>query len=199
MIREIAGPADRVLDAAGMCIARVGLAKTTLDDVARQAGCARATVYRYFPGKQQLLAAYLDREVATFQRQLLDASGDAPSVADAATAVVMHASAALQSHEALGFVVANELELLLPLLAFERGSVLLGTAGELAAPAFTRFLSLDDATRLAEWVARITLSYLCSPSEHVDLADEGHVRALIEDFVLPGFRTPAGTTEGATP
>jgi AcrR family transcriptional regulator len=39
------GPiADRVLDAALACVARVGVAKTTLDDVAKEAGCARASV-----------------------------------------------------------------------------------------------------------------------------------------------------------
>ena len=46
-----------ILDAALTCIGRVGLAKTTLDDVAREARCARATVYRCFANKQQLLAA----------------------------------------------------------------------------------------------------------------------------------------------
>ena len=50
----------RVLDATLTCIARVGVAKTTLDDVAREAGCSRATVYRYFPGKQPLLDAVVD-------------------------------------------------------------------------------------------------------------------------------------------
>ena len=37
------------------CIARYGLAKTTLDDVAREAGCSRATLYRYFDGKHDLV------------------------------------------------------------------------------------------------------------------------------------------------
>ena len=46
-----------MLDAARTCVARVGIAKTTLDDVAREAGCARATVYRNFAGKQDLLQA----------------------------------------------------------------------------------------------------------------------------------------------
>jgi len=49
MDRQLAPQAARVLDAALTCVGRVGLAKTTLDDVAREAGCARATVYRYFP------------------------------------------------------------------------------------------------------------------------------------------------------
>ena len=46
----------RVLDGALACVARVGLGKTTLDDVAREAGCARATVYRCFPGKLALFS-----------------------------------------------------------------------------------------------------------------------------------------------
>ena len=58
-----------ILDAALACIARVGLAKTTLDDVAREAGCARATVYRCFPGKQQLLGALVDREARRAARR----------------------------------------------------------------------------------------------------------------------------------
>ena len=48
---------DRILAATLVSLARYGVAKTTLDDVAKEAGCARATVYRYFGGKQQLLDA----------------------------------------------------------------------------------------------------------------------------------------------
>ena len=33
----------RLIDATLICLARWGVAKTTLDDVARQAGCSRAT------------------------------------------------------------------------------------------------------------------------------------------------------------
>src|SRR6476660_9592213 len=43
---------DRAVGATLACIARHGLAKTTFDDVAREAGCARATLYRYFGGKR---------------------------------------------------------------------------------------------------------------------------------------------------
>ena len=57
----------RVVDAALRCIARQGTAKTTLDDVARDAGCTRATVYRVFPGgKDAVLDAVVDTEVARF-------------------------------------------------------------------------------------------------------------------------------------
>ena len=54
---------QRLLEATLVCLARHGIAKTTLDDVAREAGVSRATLYRYFPGKQALLsAAVTDRK-----------------------------------------------------------------------------------------------------------------------------------------
>lgn len=190
--------APRVLDAALTCIGRVGLAKTTLDDVAREAGCARATVYRYFPGKQQLIAALVEREVATFQFRLLTAASGAESLGDAVTAVITTAADALCAHPALTFVAAHEPEVLLPHLAFERESAVLAGAADLVAPAFEPFLPIDRATRLAEWVARITLSYLCCPSEHIDVNDSLQVRALVDDFVLPGFLRPAGALEGVS-
>ena len=48
----------RIVEATLRCIARWGIAKTTLDDVAREAGCGRATIYRAFPGgKAEVLTA----------------------------------------------------------------------------------------------------------------------------------------------
>ncbi len=41
---------ERLLQATYDCVARWGLAKTTVEDAAREAGVSRATVYRYFPG-----------------------------------------------------------------------------------------------------------------------------------------------------
>ena len=85
-----------------------------------------------------------------------------------------------------------------PHLAFERESAVLCAAAELVAPAFAPTLPIDHATRLAEWVARLTLSYLCCPSDHLDVHDAAQVRALVDDFVLPGFLRPAAL-EGITP
>jgi len=184
------GP-DEVLDAAVACIARVGLTKTTLDDVARTSGCARATVYRHFPGKQPLFAALFRREAGRLVADLVARGRAAESLSDAVVAVVTTGAHGLQAHPALAFVVAHEPDVLLPYLAFERESAFLGASAELIAPAFTTFLPESSATRLAEWLTRITQSFLCSPSEHFDVLDPVQVRALVDDFVLPGF-TRAG-------
>lgn len=60
-------PEDRVIDAALRCFARHGLAKTTVDDVAREAGISRATLYRVVDGgRDGLLEAVVTREIAHF-------------------------------------------------------------------------------------------------------------------------------------
>ena len=42
---------------------------------------------------------------------------------------------------------------------------------------------------MAEWAARIVVSYLACPAEGVDLTDAVHVRRLVRQFILPGIRT----------
>src|SRR5262249_18735249 len=146
MPRQISPAAERVLDATLACIARVGVGKTTLDDVAREAGCARATVYRYFPNKQQLLAALIEREASAIGNRVVAAAVDAPPLVDAVVACMTAGAEALTSHAALAFVAAYEPEQLLPYLAFERESAVLGVAGTLVAPAFQPFLPDERAS-----------------------------------------------------
>ncbi|WP_123664808.1 TetR/AcrR family transcriptional regulator [Actinocorallia herbida] len=52
---------EAILRAAESCFARFGIAKTTMDDVARAAEVARATVYRYFPDREALVLASVRR------------------------------------------------------------------------------------------------------------------------------------------
>ncbi len=196
--------ADRIIDGALACIARVGVAKTTLDDVAREAGCARATVYRSFPGRQALFRAVLDREIATLAARVNGAAAEADNLVDALVAVIATGADAFRTHAALANVLANEPEIIAPQLSFDRGSALLLAAAAVVAPSFSRYLPAERAERLGEWVARLTLSYLCNPSERVYLDDPARVRALVVDHILPSvIRTSAtfaavATGEGAT-
>jgi len=188
---EAVGPqAPRLLDAAVTCLARVGLAKTTLDDVAREAGCARATLYRNFSSKQDLLSAVVAREVERLRISVTGAAAAADDLADAVTVAIATAAHELLEHPALRFLAAHEPELLLPFLAFEQEDAVLRVAAELVAPAFERFLTPGAARRLGEWIARLALSYLFCPSDRLDLRDASQVRAFVDDFVLPGFVRP---------
>ena len=64
---------ERLLQATYDCVGRWGLAKTTVEDAAREAGVSRATLYRYFPGgREELIAAVVSWEFARFFLRLYD-------------------------------------------------------------------------------------------------------------------------------
>jgi len=191
---QLSPKATRILDAALTCIARVGLTKTTLDDVAREAGCARATVYRCFSNKQQLLAALVVREAVTLRDAIGAEAAETTTLGEAITAVVTTSVRCFHEHPALSFICAHEPDVLVPYLAFEREDAVLRTAAVLVAPALVRFVDPTAAVRLGEWIARITLSYLFSPSETFDIGDAEQVRALVDDFVVPGFVNSEGVS-----
>src|ERR1700753_838876 len=52
---------DRILAAAERCIDRHGIRKTTMDDVAREVGLSRPSVYRYFADRDDLLIELITR------------------------------------------------------------------------------------------------------------------------------------------
>jgi len=187
-------PRDReLIDAALRCVARWGLAKTTFEDVAREAGCSRATLYRAFPGGKDALfdavgAAELDRLFGL----LAVAAADATVLEDALVAAITCAAADFERHPALQFLLRHEPGVVLPFLAFSHLDLLLARVRAFGGPLLVRFVGSDDeAAAAAEWVARIVLSYLCSPAAGVDLTDDSSVRRLVTTFVLPGLPVPA--------
>ncbi len=56
------------MDAAENCFEKYGIAKTTMDDIAKMAGVSRPTVYRHFSDRDTLILAVVMRR----SRQLID-------------------------------------------------------------------------------------------------------------------------------
>lgn len=179
----------RVIDGALHCIARQGVAGTTLDDVARAARCSRATVYRAFPGgKDAVLRAVVDTEVSRFFSALAVRMGEAVDIEDVLVAGMSEAATEVSGHAALGQVLRHEPELVLPWLAFGRLDEVLAATCAFTTPFLGRFLDTAESKRVAEWATRIVVSYLACPATGVDLTDPAHVRQLVRQFVLPGIR-----------
>ena len=187
---ELGPQEQRVSDAVLRCIARWGVAKTTLDDIAREAGLSRATVYRLFPGgKDALLEAVATSEVQRFFRAVSARLDEADSLEELLVAGISEAGQHLLGHAALQYLMVHEPEAVLPRIAFGAMDAVLLAVSEFAAPYLARYLPAEDAPRTAEWVARIVISYVSCPADGVDLADEQSVRRLVRSFVLPGLRS----------
>ena len=178
----------RLVDGALDCLARQGIAKTTVDDIARAAGLSRATAYRSFPrGKEGILAAVVETEVARLFSSLAVAMGEAGDLEDVLVAGMVASARWLRWHEPLTYLLEHEPGAILPYVTFSGFDQVMRVASDLGAPFFARWLEPQQASRAAEWAVRIVMAYCSDPSPHADLTDPADTRALVRRFVLPGI------------
>jgi AcrR family transcriptional regulator len=186
---------DRVVDAALECFGRWGIAKTTAEDIARDAGVSRATVYRSFPGgKAAILQAVGAREIVRLMDAVADAVAGAPDLETTLVDGIVSTCREMRSHRALTFLVAHEREAVLPFLAFDRLGPALAVARAGCAPLLTRFVPLATAEELVEWATRMVLSLTFAPGI-VDPGDPVAVRRMVHDLLLPGFMSEQHDTD----
>ena len=193
----------RLVDGALSCLARLGIAKTTVDDIARSAGLSRATAYRAFPrGKEGILAAVVETEVARLFSSLAVVMGEAGDLEDVLVAGMVESARWLRGHEPLTYLLEHEPAAVLPFVTFGGFDQVMRVASDLAAPFFARWLEPEQASRAAEWAVRIVMAYCSDPSPHADLCDPADTRALVRTFVLPGILAlrveAAGSGPGST-
>lgn len=182
---------SRILAATVVCLGREGIAKTTVDDAAREAGVARATVYRHFPdGKDQLIAEGITWAVREFFLGLAGAVADAPDLATFLEQALTHAHRAVEEHVVLQKVLETEPERLLPQLSQSAPQVhaVLADylaerlAGEALRPGLT-------PARAGSWLARMGLSFILAEGSW-DLSDPAAVRRLVRDELLVAVLDP---------
>jgi AcrR family transcriptional regulator len=185
---------SRVHDAMLACISRFGLAKTTLDDIARESGVSRATIYRTFPGgREVLLQSVLMAEIGRFYDELGAALARIDDLEELLTAGLAASMRFLREHAALQTLVEMEPGLLLPQFAFHRLDLVLSDAAAFAVPFLAPHLGStgpgadERLWSAAEHLVRIVLSYTLHPSPLVDPSDDESVRRLVRDHVLPGL------------
>ena len=185
---------DRVCAGAYECIARFGLAKTTVDDVARASGVSRATIYRMFPGgRDQVLRETVGWEMNRFFASLAEAVADASDLETRLERALVFARRAVVEHAVLQKILTTEPEALLPLMTVEQHRVL-GYIVEYLRPLL---VAERDAGRLrpdvdvdlaADYLARMVLSLIGSPGRW-DLTDPVEVQHLVREELLgPVFR-----------
>ncbi len=167
--------AERILDAAGELFAERGIGAVAMGDIARAAGCSRATLYRYFPDRHELHLAYVHREARRVGRLV---AADVAKVADPEQRVATAVLAAVRRVRAS------------PSLAAWFGAGDAAATAELAqsSPVIEALgrTAVDDPLA-ARWVVRVIVSLLTAPGRTA--VEE---RAMVERFVVPALRPVAG-------
>jgi AcrR family transcriptional regulator len=185
-------PRERVLAGAYDCVARFGMNKTTVDDVAKASGISRATIYRLFPGgRDQLLRETVGWEMNRFFARLAEAVDGAPDFATLVEQALTFAHQAVNDHDVLQKVLVTEPDVLLPLMTIEQHRVLRYITAYLRPllereAAAGRLRAGVDVDAAADFVARMALSIMASPGP-VDLTDPVQVRELVREQLLAGI------------
>jgi AcrR family transcriptional regulator len=156
----------RILDAAFECISRVGLGRTTVEDVARAAGLARQTIYRYFPSKEHLLLALMLREEEKFLDGVRRAFAGGPDLQRALEEGTRFCLRFAREHPLLDRLLETDAETLLPYLTTRGGPVIVRARevfrSLLARKSWGRASLVDSA---ADAVVRVMISYALTPPD----------------------------------
>jgi AcrR family transcriptional regulator len=169
--------ADRILDAAEELFTGQDPGSVGMNEIAKAAGCSRATLYRYFENREALRTAYVNRETY----RLFDA-------------IKEKISGITDPRERLSAGITTTLRLVResPALSSWFAITQPPIGGELAehsdvitalAAAFVNSLGADDPAVVesrARWLVRVITSLLIFPGR--DIADE---QAMVEEFVVP--------------
>lgn len=180
--------AARVIDAVVTCAGRWGIDKTTVDDVAREAGMSRATVYRLFPGgKPAMVEQATHREVDSLLRGVRDHVAAAASLEDALVELLAGGSRAVAEQPALVHMRAHQPSMLRAFLSFERLDALFLLASDAISAALHRFLDPPAAREAVVWAARLVVSHYVTPDPARPLADPEVARHLVRTHMLAGL------------
>jgi AcrR family transcriptional regulator len=147
----------RILDAAIACFTRYGNEKTTLNDVARVAGLARQTIYRYFPDRAAVLEGVQDLEDRRLRADVELIAGQSTSFEEFLAALVEERSVTVSRYHTRQHLLDLDLGLVHSLHLSRDHNV--GLIRELIAPQLDlarvrgELLPDVDTAQASEWVA----------------------------------------------
>lgn len=183
--------AVRLLDAARVVVARHGLRRTSMEEVARAAHCSRPTAYKHYGSRDRLLAELFVREVHRYLEGLPAPTSVATGPGGLLEEIFVHTLRHVRGHPLVQAVAAADPQGLSELLALDGGRVLqvittglcdyMGGLAEVGA--LRPGVPVEVAT---EAFVRMVLSFLLFPRLVADPDDEDAVRAIFRASVSEG-------------
>ncbi|MDT5152168.1 MAG: hypothetical protein QOI01_3901 [Mycobacterium sp.] len=170
--------ADRILDAADELFAQHDAASVGMNEVAKAAGCSRATLYRYFENRDSLYTAYVHREAHRVFRELGEQVTAAGEPGAQLVEGIIASLRQVRESPALSSWFAPTQRPIGGEMA-ERSEVI-----KARTEAYLAALGVQDVERRARWLLRVMVSLLVFPGH-----DEAEERAMLEEFVLPALMT----------
>ena len=176
------------MEATLACIAAGGMKGFTVEDVAREAGLSRATLYRYFPGgREQLVGETVTWEVGRFFVRLAEAIDDAPDFRTRVERGLAFAHRSLREHEAFQRAMASDQGEIQARLA-GIAPIVVGVIRSYLEPLLAQETLVEGVTptEAADHLARLIGSLIVDEGSW-DLGDPAQVRELVDRWLLAGI------------
>ena len=178
-----------ILDAAVVEFERHGFRRVALDDVARRAKVSRTTIYRRFAGRDELVAAVIDRENEALLVEIAEhikAAGPKANIyVEAFTAAIVK----FRGHRVLNRMIIDHPALALELAHEHYAPAVARIVAALHVifpPGFADRLGAATVAALADGILRYSLMALLLPSlQPLETADD--VRAFATEHFLPSL------------
>ena len=185
----------RILDAAYEQFCRMGIQRSTMEDVARRAGVSRITVYRRFTTKDALIEQVVRREFRRYFDRFLVEIEQAETAADRVVLGFVSSLRAIRGNPLIGGMIATEPDVVVPSMISDGGRTLATVrqfvAGQLRYEQRAGNAPDDlDTDLVAEMMVRISASFLAVPSHLVDLDDDEQLAGLARRFLVPMLEPP---------
>ncbi|MFJ2668302.1 TetR/AcrR family transcriptional regulator [Nocardia fluminea] len=181
---------ERILDAALVQFERVGVRKTTIEDIAKAADVDRATVYRRIGSRDDVVSAAFEREV----RRLLADLSEIPARHDTFDGIVVDVFTTVitrwRAHPLVERLLTLEADRLLPQLTVDGGSFFLlsvAASTEILRKVLedNRFPDIPDLSARVEVVCRVVHSLILQPVGTIDTGSEQALAAFARTYVVP--------------
>jgi AcrR family transcriptional regulator len=169
--------ADRILDAAEQLFTRHDPGSVGMNEIAKAAGCSRATLYRYFENREALRIAYVARETHRLAESIDDRIHDIEDPRERLVTGILTTLRLVRESPALSAWFATTSGPLGAEMA-EQSDVITALAA-----AFVTSLGDDhpaDVAARGRWLVRAITSLLIFPGR-----DEADERAMLAEFVAP--------------
>jgi AcrR family transcriptional regulator len=183
---------EDLLAAAARRFVAVGIRKTTMEDIAREATAGKATLYRHFANKDAVIDALLEREAARLDRRLRAAADEQDDASRRLEAAFVAGVGFFVDHPVLTKGRDEEPGILLPRITANGGPLVrrgmeLFTALIAEGIAAGELREVDPAAA-AEVIMRLILSYFSFPPMHVRVDDPVEASAFAHALVAGGLR-----------
>jgi len=182
---------DRMVDVAIAVVERFGARALSLTSVARHAGVGRATAYRMFGGRDELVQAIVEREVKSLGDLITGWIASETDPAAKVSTMIINVLAYIREHEALQYILRNEPEEIIATIV-ARGPdrdaattivdiIVANSVGNFTAEPELEAALIPDARRATEFMVRVVYSYMLIPGSA--MSDEDVAEMVVRSTV----------------